>query len=289
VTPKDAAKQLCNEFEAREGPGVWTFLHRTAVAQQMQDRIDEPNLVNQGGVGLCGPAAFLRDLIIEDPVLYAIIGRDLFERGSAHLVRGHGNNGGLFLEPDKDLRTYNIPIDVASKTKDLVIPEADWMVLASIRQSCRHWFWQHHFYEAKRSEGGTTADQIVDLFKDMGYSKVVDATGSKNEHSWYTAYTAGLYAAAGYHVMMIIDDNLLVPLTQPTLSEIPYHWVSLESPLTGPANAITFKIWTWAIKQLVSVPVAGSSNFPVSGTDAAGNLSATSFLKFFYGFVAAKF
>jgi hypothetical protein len=285
MTPKELAKQLCDEFGAREGPGVWTFLHRTALAEQLSARIDDPNLINQGQVGLCGPAAFLRDLIIDDPVLYAIVGRDLFERGSAHLVRGHGNHGGVFLEPDKDLRTYNIPFDKSGK--NLVIPEADWMVLASIRQSCRHWFWQHHFYQAKPDEGGTTADQIVDLFNDMGYTKVVNATGSKNEHTWYTANTGGLYVAAGYHVMMMIDANLLVPLTGYTAGEIPLHWVDMATPITGPPNAITFKIWTWGRQQLVSLPVPGGG--PNAPTDSSGNLSSTSFLKYFYGFVAAKF
>ena len=285
MTPKELAHRLVDEFETFNSPGVWTFLRHSVVLNQMRDRIDDPNLVNQGGVGLCGPAAFLRNLLIDDPVLYALVGRDLYQRAAAHLTRGHDNHGGVFLQPDKDLLGYQIPTDAVSK--DLVIPQADWMILASIRQSCRHWFWQHHFYQAKGDEGGTSADQMIDIFKDMGYSKVVNATGRNNAHKWFAAYAAGTYVNAGYHVTMMIDANLLVPLMQYVSNEIPLHWVDLATPIGGTAAALSFKIWTWGYKQLVSIPVPGGGpNLP---TDSLGNLSSDAFLKYFYGFVAAKY
>ena len=56
---------------------------------------------------------------------------------------------------------------------------------------------------------------------------------------------------------MMIDANLLVPLMQYVSNEIPLHWVDLATPIGGTAAALSFKIWTWGYKQLVSIPVPG--------------------------------
>jgi hypothetical protein len=286
MSPKETANSLIAEFETRSGGGVWTYLHRARLASELRERINDPNKINQGNCGLCGPAAFVRDIATDDPVLYAAVARDLFDVGRAHLTRGQGKNGGLFLEPDKDLRTCPLPFD--KDGVDFFIPEADWLMLATVRQTCRHWFWEHHFYKPDPHEGGTWPKEVAAFFKDVGYTTVINSTDSKQDyHSWSSADAASRFAAAGYHVMIQIHTNLLVPYQtyEEKKADAANHWVELASPIRYTPGRVTFTLWTW--HTLVNVPVAGTS--PQAPVDKSGNLTADGFLQHYYGYIAAKY
>ena len=85
--PKDIAHQRIANLRAGSGPGAWTHLHRTRVADELDVRVDDPTKIYQGQVGLCAPSAFLEDLVTDDPVHYARMAHELFELGFTHMVR----------------------------------------------------------------------------------------------------------------------------------------------------------------------------------------------------------
>jgi hypothetical protein len=121
------------------------------VADELDVRVDDPTKIYQRQVGLCAPSAFLEDLVTDDPVHYARMAHELFELGFTHMVRGAApRSGGMFLKPDEELRAYPIPVDKSGS--DSIIPEADWLMLSSIRQAYDFWGWQH-FYKAKPDRG----------------------------------------------------------------------------------------------------------------------------------------
>jgi hypothetical protein len=285
MSPQDTAHQKIDQFHARWGPGVWTYLHRWRLVEEMHARVDDPTKVRQGQCGLCGPAAFLEDLITDDPVLYAQMGADLFDLGFTHMVRGHGNHGGRFLKPDKDLRTNPIPFD--KNGVDYYIPEADWMLLSSIRQSCDFWFWEH-FYKAKPDEGGTWPDQVTDFFKDVGYSKVINHTGKSDQHSQVSAEIASRFVEAGYHVVMLINANLLVPRAayEDNKKDTSNHWVGLVSPITGGPLKVEFKIFTWGETLSIPLRIKDRHEPPL---DIWGNMTWDTLLDYYYGYIAAKY
>jgi hypothetical protein len=262
---------------------VWPRLNRRRVADELDARVDDPTKIYQGQVGLCAPSAFLEDLVTDDPVHYARMAHELFELGFTHMIRGAvPRAGGKFLKPDEDLRTYPVPRDAGGANP--VIPEADWLMLASIRQAYDFWGWEH-FYKAKPDEGGTDPDDIAKIFKDTGYTDVVNASGKSHWHKQTSAELASRYVSNGYRVVLIINADLLVPLTSYSGKDELNHAVGLISPITGIPSAVQCTFFTWGTT--VSVPQPAARNSPA--LDRFGNMTIATFLKYFFGFIAAKY
>jgi hypothetical protein len=283
VGQKDIAHQRIANLRAGSGAGAWKHLHRRRVADELDARVDDPTKIYQGQVGLCAPSAYLEDLATDDPVHYARMAHELFELGFTHMIRGPvPRAGGKFLKPDEDLRTYPIPLDKNSANP--VIPEADWLMLSSIRQAYDFWGWEH-FYKAKPDEGGTDPDDISKFFKDTGYSKVINSTGKAHWHKQSSAELASQYVSQGYRVVMIINADLLVPLTSYSGKNELNHAVGLISPIIGIPSMVECTFFTWGTT--VRVPVTPGTNSPP--LNKFGNMDVSTFLKYFFGFVAAKY
>ena len=62
-----AALTAIATFRANTATSPWTLL-RTSVANRLEELVLDPTKVKQGALGTCGPAAFLRCWISEDPV-----------------------------------------------------------------------------------------------------------------------------------------------------------------------------------------------------------------------------
>jgi hypothetical protein len=289
MTPKEKAHERIDALRNQPGKGVWTHLHRATVADQLDVRVDDPTKIYQGQVGLCAPSAFLEDLVTDDPVHYARMAHELFDLGFTHMLRGPvPRAGGKFLKPDEDLRTYPLPMDPLGA--DPVIPEADWLMLASIRQAYDFWGWEH-FYKAKPDEGGTSTDDIVKFFKDTGYTDVINKTSKADWHSLSSAVFASDYVNRGYRVVLIINADLLVPLAGYSGKDELNHAVGLISPITGiPANVeCTFFTWGTTLRVPLRIPAPPPLTLKSPPLNQFGNMTIETFLKYFFGFVAAKY
>jgi hypothetical protein len=287
--PKDIAHQTIDNFRAHAGPGVWTHLHRATVADQLDIRVDDPTKIYQGQVGLCAPSAFLEDLVTDDPEHYARMAYELFELGMTHMLRGPvPHAGGKFLRPDEDLRTYPLPLDKIGGNP--VIPEADWLVLASIRQAYDFWGWEH-FYKAKPDEGGTSTDDIEKFFKDTGYTDVVNKTSKADWHKQSSAVLASDYVSRGYRVVLIINADLLVPLAGYSGKDELNHAVGLISPIIGIPSMVecTFFTWGTTLRVPLRIPAPPPLVDHSPPLNKFGNMTIETFLKYFFGFIAAKF
>jgi hypothetical protein len=283
VGPKDIAHQRIANLRAGSGPAAWTHLHRTRVADELDVRVDDPTKIYQGQVGLCAPSAFLEDLVTDDPVHYARMAHELFELGFTHMVRGAApRSGGMFIKPDEELRSYPIPVDKSGA--DSIIPEADWLMLSSIRQAYDFWGWQH-FYKAKPDEGGTSTDDIAKFFKDTGYAQVINSTSEAHWHKQSSAVLASQYVDQGYRVVLIINADLLVPLAPYSGKDELNHAVGLISPIIGIPSMVECTFFTWGTT--VRVPQPPAPNSPP--LNKFGNMTVDTFLKYFFGFIAAKF
>jgi hypothetical protein len=285
VPAKEEAKALVDQFAARNGPGVWTYLHRNVVAAELKARIDDPTKINQGQVGYCGPAAFLQDLATDDPALYAKMAGDLFDLGFAHAPRGVGGLPvGRFIVPDKWLRTFPIPFN--KNGEQTYLPEADWLMLSSIRNASNEWWLDSVLlWTNKGAAGGTRADDLVDMFKAVGYSSVVNQVGRAAANSQFHALQASTLVDAGWRVVLFIDAALLAAMPAGTPSGL-NHAVGLLTRLDGFPNALKGAVFTWG--QTMRLPVTPS--WPGGPTlDAAGNMTWATFAQYFYGYVAARY
>ncbi len=277
--PKDSAKQMVAAFRAGTRPSVWRHLHRATVADELESRVDDPTLIRQGHVDLCGPAAFLQSLATDDPEHYVRMAAELFSAGMTHMIRGtRGVAGGKFLRPDDDVRDYPIPRGPEQ------VAEADWLLLASIRQAYDFWGWEH-FHEARSGEGKTPQDVIARFFKDTGYQKVVNRTRPEHYHSLIDLIRARDYYDQGYRVVLIINTDLLVPVVPYIGKDELNHAVTLYSTITGIPNHVRCVVFTWGTTHSVPRPPAANGP-PLS---PSGEMTVATFLKYFFGFIAAKY
>src|SRR5438270_8745429 len=82
MAARDDALNLVTQFEARSDSSIWIHIARSGVATDLRSRVGNPNLIDSSLVNLCGPAAFFRNLAIDDPVAYVRAGISLYEQNS---------------------------------------------------------------------------------------------------------------------------------------------------------------------------------------------------------------
>lgn len=153
---KRSALELLSGLLAQRGRILHGFplLNLDNVLYQLVMRVLEPRLIDQGPYGLCGPAAFAVLLAKVDPVRYVRIAIEL-------LVDGRSRINGMALRPNESIRRHR-----PDRT-----PEADWLVLASVRSS------DDALVEGMSTGeyGGTTYNVMVDWLKRAGYGVIVGA------------------------------------------------------------------------------------------------------------------
>src|SRR5215217_8218539 len=141
--PRIQAQQLIAAFKARGAQssrsniycakdGIWLHVCRNKVADGLQDRVLNPNLIAQTTTNMCGIAAFVRQWAEDDPVGYAWLGITLYENGTGRI--GRGNLTGKEVFPSYDLKNSPLP-QYQSNGHWFEMNHADWIVLASIREA----------------------------------------------------------------------------------------------------------------------------------------------------------
>jgi hypothetical protein len=121
---KESAMKVIDDFEEMERPSPWIQLRdRKKVAAQLRDRVNNPFLINQGTSGTCGPASITFEIARAQPLDYVIAVTQLYNIGGTRVRKWD-------LKPCSDLLKAPCPASIA---------EADWLILASIRDS-ENWF-----------------------------------------------------------------------------------------------------------------------------------------------------
>lgn len=202
-------------------------IRRSEVVDGLRDRLTAPTLISQKDTSLCGPASLMFCLASAKPALYARYVVELYQTGRSTVGR-------LTVEPGTDCKAYQA-------TAASGIHPADWVALASLRDSENDML----DYDAPSCEAGgvTMPGDLLDWFKDVGFSKDANVTNlvfSKDE--------ATLRAASGrrdhnHHVCLFINANMLSNPGEDSLT--PDHWVVLQSPVTVDAGRAKFSVYTW--------------------------------------------
>jgi hypothetical protein len=289
MSAKADAKKLVNDFAARKtGGNLWKSITRTDLANGLLVRLDNPELIEQGKAGLCAPASLIYSLANDDPVAYARAAVELWETGRTAI-------GGLKIKAGSDLMDYQLP---ATKT----VPAADWILLASMRDS-ENWFFD---YESVNDSGSTRPGETVKWMEKMGYQDVIDRMNSLFKSSSKTAKEASDLVSKGYKVLLRINSAMLDKVDANGGSWRGNHIVALVSPITfnlttvkvpagkpdcfrdapGPrvcytppetsyeTGTLSFKVYTWG----------SIRNVPYSGT-----LTLLGFINSYYGYAAGKY
>lgn len=240
----EIAKDKIADFEASKVPGVWPNLDWRQIIFEMRSRLENPFLVNQGEQPLCGPATVIFELIRKQPVKYVEICRSLYQIGGFH------TQSGKWIFPSNNLRESG---------GDLKMPEVDWMLSATLRES------ENLLFPVaadsppliKNISGITKSWEIAGWVKEiLGYQKI----GYNNAYLFgdfpALQVAAEVLDGGGVAFALVTAQGLLVD--ELPLVPYPTHWIAILGGIkiedtSGKPRRIKFDYYSWGRKLRVDV------------------------------------
>jgi hypothetical protein len=239
------AQAVVQAFRANPAGSTWLHLNRATVAADIDSRITSPDLIQQGGNGVCTTAAFVNLWAQDAPDAYARFATTLYDFGAADIAPAQGLGGGLRVTASEPLRGGDYAAIVGRMAaKGLPVPsQADWMVLSAIRDSSNSWV----------KFTGDPDDAISHYLGDGGNLSGSDLTAWMNATKLYSR--------------VVNDSNVLIPKTvghaaalDPSQSrcilsinvkmfsqEFGFHSAVLRSRVTLVEGiTVDLRLWTWA-------------------------------------------
>ncbi|MDL5365983.1 hypothetical protein QSH18_10240 [Xanthomonas sp. NCPPB 2654] len=255
VSDIDEARDVIATFRDTDGSGSWNGLDRTEVADRLLDLVNNPRLIRQGYLNLCGPAALLVMWASRDPLGFANFATTLYDDGSADL-------GDLSIVPKDTLLAQDYS-NLSTNTYG-----ADWMLLSAIRNTDQP-FWQSSWV-------GDPEQQLAALTRPEELASWLRATGIyaqvSDEGNWAAPagipHATGIEFREGRDVSLLINTNLLHDARRSAasiderflLNLFPNHYIVGLNNITvavmdGPQNDdgtlkfhkddVLLSIWSW--------------------------------------------
>lgn len=254
-TGQDQVKQAIVAFEQSTLSGVWQHLDKQVILNEMRSRVSDPFKVNQGRQPFCGPASVLFELIRKQPLRYIQICQSLFETGS-------------FQAKTKSIQTSE---RLRRESRgNLQMGQADWMVLATLRESENLIFpVDPDAPEIVRNLSGMTKSWEMKGWVEevLGYQKV------KYIHTYVIRDLAAMREAAevvavgGVAFALVTAEGLL---NNKVLSiVVPNHWITLLGNISirrgtfgkHDSGHVSCDVYTWARKMHVDMDEGPFENY----------------------------
>ncbi len=252
-----SASDVIATFGTKSGGGVWKNISRADVVTGLRARIANPGKIDTSSSSLCGPAAFLYSVLSEYPENYCNYICDLYDTGKGKLWD-------FEVKPGSDTKNYKVPTDK--------IDPVDWIGLGGLRDS------ENGFFDYQSVDDDASAItlpmSLTSWFEKATYGTRHNVTNLVFTKSKSDIVKANDLRLQGCKVCLFIDADMLNTAKQNSMSTTPDHWVVLTGPVTFNGDNISFEVFTW-----------GEAKRKVPGS---GTLPLSSFLKHFYGYVAAK-
>jgi hypothetical protein len=271
-------------YRRNPGPNLWAHVRPNDLADQLEQRIYDPNSIAQHLSPWCGPAAVCRSLAADAPIAYAQMVVNLVRFGRADIR--HGHHSGHTLQTSAEMRGHPF-----HQTK---IAAADWVSLVALRASAQHsnkhsvkWLYHH----------GTQPKDVVKFYKELGYSEIHDHTSEfpLRGHDALELINRGNHRLRRhYRVTLRINADMLAPEYVQENASLPgafathNHFVDLLSPITicgshhNLKSPVSLKVFSWGKGE------AGAAWMGFRIMEAS-NLSFEEFASDFFGFVCAKY
>jgi peptidoglycan hydrolase-like protein with peptidoglycan-binding domain len=214
------------------------------VAARLTGLINDPTLVDQGRLNLCGPAAFFHILLKRDPVSFAKYASSLF-------LHGRGTVGSLSITPGSDLKNQTY---VASWG----CPATDWMTMSALRDD-ENWLLDYEGTPEETVSAATSPAEMRSWLAATGLYRRV-----RDEGNWVltkgVAHAKRLSPGANTDIALLINAHILSGAAATRKksdsfieSAFPNHFVVLNTPIVERAGKIEFGCWTWGGNYRVSV------------------------------------
>ena len=205
---------------------AWPHLDPTLVMTRVHDLVANPNLFNQGALGLCTSAAFFHHVLQRKGPQFQSFANALFGAGVGYV-------GELKVSPGSDLRNVDYAA-LLTKFPSLP-PQADWMVMSALRDSA-NWFFDFEGAPDENSAMATSAKELSGWYESTGFY-----TGVSFSDSTGIPAVKATKKTASNHIALWITADLVAPGSNAT------HMITLETPfvINEVADSITFDYWTW--------------------------------------------
>jgi hypothetical protein len=234
-------------FEKSAAPGVWETLNKATIVAEMRSRVNDPFQINQGGQPFCGPAAVLFELVRKQPLRYVRICQSLFEMG-------YFQAASQWISAPEDLRK--------ASRGDLRMGQADWLVLATLRQSENLLFpVEPNSPELIRNLAGMTKSwEMRGWIKEiLGYRK------SEYYHAYLMNDVSALnramaaVQAGGVAFLLITAEGMLQ--NSPPPIPFPSHWIALLGNVAITNQQVGFDVYTWSKKLHVDLDMSSFKKY----------------------------
>jgi hypothetical protein len=258
-TTQEARAQIAS-LRTGTGTSPWK-VDRDALADRLEELVDDPGLVEQDGLNLCGPAALLRVWLAEDPLAVARLACTLYEHGEARL-------GGLRIKPgpdsliQHDYATLKALVEASATPPARFCPVAEWMLMGALRDSENATVgFEGLPDELLAGPSGLTTPGELEVW--------LESTGLYDEirEEANIFFTKGLAHAKGLRpgardVLLLINAHMLrnvqgaLPVKPGDLlvNAFPNHWVVLTAPITEATDGLVeFTCWSRGTDLHVSV------------------------------------
>jgi hypothetical protein len=252
--PLGVCKLAMNDFKDRETSGVWN-LKRDLLADRLLEIIENPDIIRQGSLGLCGAAAFLRIWAQRDPWAVVCFSIELYEKGYATI---RDNTIDRYeVRPCTDL--LNTDYDKIEWPSNIPSPSAEWMIMSALRDT------ENGFFDY----GGTPDEQFSCITMPGAVVKWLKATAIYRDVSdetpnipintggikYNVEHAKELKPSDSRDVIMFINAwmiNKELPKTiQGKLEKLatdmfPTHYIGLRTPVTTtPDGKVSFSYFSW--------------------------------------------
>jgi hypothetical protein len=224
---------------ALENRKAWPNLDPNLVLTRIRTLKGNPDMMDQGGFGLCTGAGFFHTIIQTNP--------DEFEKFANALYGGGiGFLGNLKVNPGSDLRNANYNEIMARLDKKFSPPpQADWMIMSAIRDS-ENWIldFEGDFTETMAME--TSLHELRDWFDQTGWYRNLQYDDNPTLDELRAL--PGGPPNAGNFVLLHIRVQLLAPDFSTAANDKRGHIITLSSRIhiDEANNKASFEYWTWA-------------------------------------------
>ena len=271
------ATAMIDRFRAQTEPGKWhASLDRKAVANRLLALINNPNLVDQTGNGLCGEAAFFNIWLWEDPLSVARFGVQLYNGGAAAVGTEE------WVRPRASLRAQNFDNVVTQINRpNARAAVAEWMMMSALRDANNYVFSYDGIPSDKWGAGSSDGEVARWLRATKLFSSVTAKTGRSERHNFDHASRL----VPGRDVIMIsCDSHMLGNPKSTTITDD--HWFVLKSAITDHGVTVDFRFWSWGESiQWVNDRRADPTKV---GTPLPGDLQKMQFTAEYFGYLIAK-
>jgi hypothetical protein len=245
---KTAALTYTARHRAAATTSPWK-LDRTKFYDRLEALIKSPEQVTQDGLGLCGPASFLTLWLKRDPLAVAEFACQLYETGKSSI----GPNYQVAPKPGSLIATDYAAIKAARRNPDKFCPEADWLLLGSLRDASDIWL-NYQGRPDDRLAADTRPGEVQSwLEATQLYSSV------KNQTNCFAtkplAHALALQPSRNTDIVLMINSHMIKQMNVtkglrhsniPILNAFPNHFIVLLSPIQEiKHNRLQLDFWSY--------------------------------------------